>query len=432
MRTAVPGPQSRRLAEVLSRHESRNVTFLSENFPVFWQRAAGANVWDVDGNRYVDFTSAFGVATPGFSHPRVREAAVRQCERLWHGIGDVHPTAEKAALCRRLVQCTYGRSGAAARVILCSSGFEAVEAALKTAHLATGRSRFVAFRGGYHGLGFGAVDVTGWEFFRVPFRAVLAQCADFLPYPGCERCPLDALRTQLEALLSARRHAAVVVEPVLGRGGAVVPPPGFLRMLRKVTVDTGTLLIFDEIFTGFLRTGHWLACDAEQEMPDLLCLGKAMGGGFPISACVGDAAVMDCWPRSEGEALHTSTHLGNPLGCAMALAALDVLEDAGTVGRVRDTAAMLEAALRRVASSCSRRVRCVRGRGLLWGVELREGENFSAARKCAKLVTRGLGRGLLLLGGGERGNVLTLSPPAGLSQAQVDCLEQFLLGELSG
>ena len=431
IQTTVPGPASLRLAKLLQRYESWNVTFFSERFPVFWHRAVGANVWDVDGNRYVDFTSAFGVATIGFSHPKVREALHHQSQLLWHGMGDVHPTAQKAELCRRLVQVTYGRAGIDARVILCSSGFEAVEAALKTAHLATGRSRFVAFCGGYHGLGLGATDVTGWKFFRDPFRAILAKCVDFLPYPACESCPLEPLRRQLLQLLEKKLYAAVIVEPVQGRGGAVVPPVGFLQMLRDVTQQTGTVLIFDEIYTGFWRTGYWLACDAEGLLPDLLCLGKAMGGGFPISACVGTDEVMCHWPRSKGEAIHTSTHLGNPMGCAMALAALDVLQEPSTIQLMQESAHRLGAALRKVAQACPDQIQCVRGRGLLWGIELRSHQNESAAQKCAMLVTEGLSRGLLLLGGGERGEVLTLSPPAGLSQPQVDCLEKFLLEKLS-
>lgn len=412
--TEIPGPRSRELAARLKKSESRNVTFVSSEFPVFWERAEGGNVWDVDGNRYVDLTSAFGVATMGFSHGSIRSALEKQAGKLWHAMGDVHPTESKVLLCERLAALTYGRIGMDARVVLCSSGFEAVEAAMMTAHLATGRSRFLAFHGGYHGLGFGARDATGWGFFRDPMRRILAETVDFVAYPGCEHCPLEPYRKEIRNTISAREHAAVIVEPVQGRGGVIIPPHGFLRMLREECDRTGTLLIFDEIFTGFWRTGFFLACDAEGIMPDLLCLGKALGGGFPISACVGQREVMDAWPESRGEALHTSTHLGNPLGCAMALAALEIMGNDDFLRKLRKLSEVVKQEMQRL-TNCFQNVG-VRGRGLFWAINPDRTLKSSSVGISQELMLRGLKSGYLLLQAGQAGEVISLSPPVTLSK----------------
>src|SRR5271154_1612167 len=242
--TSIPGPRSRELAVQLRAHESRNVTYVSRGFPVFWARAQGANVWDVDGNRFLDLTSGFGVASLGYTPEKIVAAMLDQAPRLYHAMGDVHPSAEKAALCRRLSELTFGKwkRGAVGKVILTNSGSEAVEAALKTAWLATKRRGVLAFTGSYHGLGYGALTVTGRALFRDPFAAQLADFATFVPFPDCQHCPLgatprepsacppDCLNTFLartENLLKQAGIGAILVEPVQGRGGEIVPPDWF-------------------------------------------------------------------------------------------------------------------------------------------------------------------------------------------------------------
>ena len=341
--TLIPGPRSRKLADELRAHESRNITYVSPGFPVFWERAHGVNVWDVDGNRFLDLTSGFGVASLGYTPQSIVEAMQDQSTRLYHAMGDVHPSAEKAALCRRLSQLTFEKWNLGpGKVILTNSGSEAVEAALKTAWLATKRRGVLAFTGGYHGLGYGALTVTGRSLFRDPFHAQLADFASFLPFPHCQQCPYEAMPCepaaclpdcmntflcQAENLLAKGDIGAILVEPVQGRGGEVVPPEWFLPLLRSLADQYGVLLIFDEIYTGFYRTGTRFACDHGNIQPDIICLGKALTSGFPLAACVARAKVMDnAWPESTGEALHTSTFLGNPLGCRMALQSLELLE----------------------------------------------------------------------------------------------------------
>ena len=408
--TPIPGPRSLALAEKLRRHESRNVTYLADDFPVFWQRAEGVNVWDADGNRFLDLTSAFGVSGLGHTDAAVRVALVAQSGELLHAMGDVHPTELKAELCARLSAVTYERWGAGdGKTVLSSSGSDAVETALKTALLRTGKAGVIAFAGGYHGLGLGALSAIGLPFFREPFRAQLKDFATLLPYP--------AERGQIEAAIRAGGIGCILVEPVQGRGGCIVPPREFLPMLREVCDAHGVLLIADEIYTGFNRTGALFACEHSGVVPDIICLGKALTGGFPLSACVGRAEVMDAWPESTGEALHTSTFLGNPLGCAMALASLKQHADPALAAHVRERGAKLKAALAAVRSP---HVGPMRGMGLMLGMELRDASGARPFTTLAiAIIKHALRDGLLLLADSPAGNVLSFTPPFTISDEEI-------------
>lgn len=410
LKTAVPGPRSRELALRLRRHECRNTTFVAPDFPVFWERASGANVWDADGNCYLDLTSGFGVATLGFSPDWLPGALAAQAGRLSHAMGDVHPTGLKVELCEALSRLTFERWGVGpGKTILGSSGFEAVEAALKTALLATGRPRVLAFEGGYHGLGFGAAAVTGLEFFRAPFRTQLKDLATFAPYP---RSPADLPRVEaaVREALQAGGIGAILVEPVQGRGGEILPPPGFLGLLRRLADEVGALLIYDEIYTGFHRTGPLWACELDNVPPDLICIGKGLTGCLPVSACVGRAAVMEAWPESTGEALHTSTFLGAPLGLAAALASLRAWEAFDARAAVEERESWWCAALAPLEGRPG--VRHIRGRGLLWGIEL------DVPGRAGALMPQALREGMIVLGGGPEGNVLSLTPSLALTQEE--------------
>jgi len=393
--TAVPGPRSRELAVRLAKVESRNVTCLSPTPPIFWERASGANVWDVDGNRFVDLGGGFGVSNVGHGHPRVIEAVADQAGRLLHAMGDVHPPAVKVALLEALVSHFPG--GEPARAVLGSSGSDAVETALKTAMLSTGHSGVLAFEGAYHGLGLGALDATWRPFFKEPFEGRLPGCTVFARYGDAD----DVVRAASE---SAQPVGTVLVEPIQGRGGERVPPRGFLQELRRCCDTKGWLLIADEVYTGFGRTGRWFACDHEDVVPDLLCVAKGLASGMPISACVGRAEVMDAWPASEGEALHTQTFLGHPPGCAAALASLAVLEEENLVERAaKNGRAALE--FLREALGAEARVADVRGLGLMLGIECDRPE--TAARACSAALSRGV----ILLPSGDDGRVLSITPP---------------------
>lgn len=393
--TDVPGPRSRALAARLARAETRNVTCLAPEPPIFWERAAGSNVWDVDGNRFVDLGAGFGVANVGHAHPRVVAAVQEQSERLLHAMGDVHPAAVKVELLERLAALFPG--GEPARATLGSSGSDAVEIALKTAALATGRAGVVAFEGAYHGLSLGALDATARREFREPFAARLPGATAFARFGDVD----DVLRAAREARFEI---GAVLVEPIQGRGGERIPPPGFLAALRALCDREGWLLIADEVYTGFGRTGRWFACEREGVVPDLLCVAKGLAGGMPISACVGRAAVMDAWPPSAGEALHTQTFLGHPPGCAAALASIAVLEEEKLVACAEELGAVaLEQLRTRLATH--RDVADVRGVGLLLAIECRSGE--IALRAC----TRALQNGVIAIPSGEHGEVIAVTPP---------------------
>lgn len=428
MKTAPPGPRSRTLAERLREVESRNVTYITPDCPIFWDKARGANVRDADGNVYLDLSGAFGVAAAGHANPRVTEAVARQAGRLAHAMGDVHPPVGKVELLERLAELAPWPE---TRGILASSGSEAVEAALKTAQLATGRPGIVAFHGGYHGLTLGSLATTAREEFRAPFEPRLFGGVGFVPFPGGQWAegevaePLEVLERYLAEGVARKEGGrepapvgAVLLEPLQGRGGVRVPPPGFLARVGGLARRYGALLIFDEIFTGLGRTGRLFAFEHEGVVPDLLCLGKALGGGFPLSACLGPRDVMDAWPESTGEALHTSTFLGHPVACAASLAVLEELSGRGLVARSAAEGDRLRQAL---SDGLAGRPLEVRGRGLFLGLELSEpagsakGIGFGV-----RMARKALDHGLLALPAGDGGEVLQLAPPLVITREQLD------------
>jgi 4-aminobutyrate aminotransferase/(S)-3-amino-2-methylpropionate transaminase len=407
LRTRVPGPASRAAADRLALAECPEVTSLSP-VPVFWERGAGANVYDVDGNRLVDLSGGFGAAVLGYAHPALAQAVSAQAAALQHALGDVCPARVKLELLEALARVLPGDLGGA---ILSSSGSDAVESALKTALIATGRPGVLAFEGAYHGLSLGALDATHDARFRAPFAERLAGRTRFVRYG-------DAAAARA-ALRSDAQIGAILVEPVQGRGGLVIPPAGFLAQLRALADEHGALLIADEVYTGMGRTGRWLACQWEGVLPDVVCLGKALGGGLPISACAGRERVMRAWPAARGEALHTSTHLGNPLGCAAALAVVRALEGERLLERAQELGAHWLAELRAELAGCAG-VRDVRGRGLLIGIEL------DGPERAERTLRRLLEEGWIALAEGPRADVLALSPPLTIARALLEAATRAL------
>jgi 4-aminobutyrate aminotransferase-like enzyme len=394
------GSSAANVLRLLREYESRNVTFIDRDgsWPIVWKKARGVHVWDAAGKKYLDLTAAFGVAAAGHANPAVVRAGRRQMGELLHAMGDVHPHLLKAQLARELSRITFERwtnGKQRAKTIFCNSGFEAVEAAIKTAMLATGKKGVIAFSGAYHGLGYGALTATHREFFRQPFRTQLAEFVSFAPFP----CDEKTMRQQMNDV------GAVLVEPVQGRAGIRIPPPEFLPMLRKVCDQHGALLILDEIFTGFGRTGRWFACEHTQTIPDLICLGKALTGGFPLSACVGKAEVMDAWPPSQGEAIHTSTFLGHPVGCAMALAQIEGIRSRKLPERSAQLGAVLLDQLRSIGPA--------RGLGLMAALDM------PTAEEATRTIKNMLKRGYILLPEGEHGTVIAFTPPLTINSAQL-------------
>ncbi len=424
--TAIPGPKSLKFAEELRKYESHNVTYTAPDWPVFWERASGTNIWDVDGNRFVDLTSAFGVAGLGHGHAPLCEVMRKQSERLIHAMGDVHPTELKVEVCKKLSEMTYERWGlGVGKTVLSNSGSEAVETALKTAFVATRRPGVICFGNGYHGLGYGALLGGGFEKFRQPFESQLAEVSLEVSFPSSVEM-LDSLRSELD-VVDVSKFGALLVEPIQGRGGKVIPPDGFLRFLREWCDTNGVILIFDEIYTGFNRTGRLFACEWEGIYPDLICLGKALSGGYPISACVGRSEVMDKWPVSPGEALHTSTFLGNPVGCAMAVRALMIHHDNSVAADVLKQGRELMVMLEEIDSAS---IHEIRGRGLMIGIELRNSDGSAAGHIAGQVLSQMLGKGIIMLADGPDGNILAFTPPFHLKLGEmvfvVECLREVL------
>ena len=415
MRVPPPGPRSRELAARLAavespafdaRRDARARQSGEEQAPIVYERGEGPNVVDVDGNVYVDLAAGFGALLLGHVPAGVAAALAAQERRMWLALGDVYAAEPKVALCERLAKA-FPEPGA--RVMIGASGADAVTAALKTAVLATGRPGVLAFEGAYHGLSHGPLAACGLlPSFREPFADQLNAHVVFAPYPR----DAAALAIALDAVDRALRGGAigaVLVEPILGRGGCVVPPAGFLQGLRAACDRWGALLVCDEIWTGLGRSGAWLASVAEGVVPDLVCLGKGLGGGLPISACLGREGVMAAWGAHGGSTIHTATHFGAPLACAAALATLDALERDDLVRRSREVGDRWMARLR--ARLDGRGAVEVRGRGLMVGVELEGG----AARALA-VTRRLLQRGWIVLTGGAAGDVLTLTPPLDIDE----------------
>ncbi len=404
LRTQVPGPASLRWIERLEQTECPGATVRRANRvsaggssgapSIVWAEALGANVMDADGNVFVDLCSAFGVASVGHRHPAVVAAGRAQLDRLPHAMGDSFSDVRRV-----LLMDTLARMTGMPRVILGSSGSDVIEVAIKTALLSTGRTKIVAFDGGYHGLTSAPLAAIGYqtELRKGPFRGILGSHASLAPFGG--------------ALPDLQGVAAVLVEPVQGRGGMRAPPQGWLARLHEAARAAGALVIHDEVFCGLGRTGTLLAAESEGGdgsgglRPDLLCLGKALGGGFPISACLGTQEVMNAWADQPG-ALPTQTFLGNPTGCAMASATLDVIVGEGLPRRAAELGARWADALAAIPG-----VRGVTGRGLMLGLVVDDapGVTFRMAQK-----------GWIVLPCGERSEAIGLTPPLTVSQRLLD------------
>jgi 4-aminobutyrate aminotransferase/(S)-3-amino-2-methylpropionate transaminase len=334
---------------------------------VIWTEAEGCRVVDSDGRSYLDLSGGFGVAALGHRNPEVAAAVGAQAARCMHALGDLAEADVSAQLRARL--------GAGSReVMLGVTGEDAVEIALRTALLVTGRAGIVAFDGAYHGTGLLALAASGFERFRAPFAAWLPGPVHRRSYgedPG--PLPHDA--------------ACVIVEPVQGRAGARVPPDGFLETLRERCDEAGALLVADEIYTGLGRTG---ALWRSGELADLVTCGKALGGGLPLSACLMHPEHRAAWDLGP-EDVYTHTHMGNPLACAAALVVLE---------RVPSLLAHVETAGERFAAAGWH------GAGLL---RAREGDAFAAWE-----------RGVIVIPAGEDGRYMSATPPLTISNEEID------------
>jgi 4-aminobutyrate aminotransferase-like enzyme len=262
----------------------------------------------------------------------------------------------------------------------------------------------------------------------------LREFASFVPFPkeATRKQPGDPDLAHLESIIQQKfnneKIGAILVEPIQVRGGVNIPPRGFLPLLRRLCDANGALLILDEIYTGFGRTGAWFACEHSEVVPDLICLGKALTGGFPLSACVGRADLMDkAWPPSQGEAIHTSTFLGHPVGCAMALAQIDEIK---THKLVAASAKLGQHLLNRLNADFAEHFAQIRGQGLLVGVELNLANGSPATHKALAAIKMMLHQGFILLPEGEHANVISFTPPLTITQSQLTAAAKALADTL--
>lgn len=393
------------------------------------ERGEGSWLYTADGERYLDYTSGIGVTNTGHAHPRVARAVAEQAARLLHGQQNIVYHEQGLRLHERLSRLMPGDGWGA---FLANSGAEAVEAAVKLARVATGRPAIIAFRGGFHGRTAQTMALTS---SRVTVRG------DFEPLPGSvyhsaypycyraadgphlpEACTCD-WEAQLEALFAQmvdpRRVAAVIVEPVIGEGGYIVPPPGFLPRLREITRQHGMLLIADEIQTGYGRTGRMFAAEHWGIVPDIVVTAKGIASGLPLSGILAPRDLFDRWAPGA----HGGTYGGNIVSCAAANATLDVIEDEGLVANAAERGGQLLDGLRSLVDE-SPSVGDVRGLGCMVALELvrpsgRDGRDPDPAL-VKRVLAEALRRGLLLLSAGSWGQVVRIIPPLVTTSAEVD------------
>jgi 4-aminobutyrate aminotransferase len=417
----LPGPNARRIIERDSQVLSPSYT---RGYPLVVDRGEGAIVIDVDGNRFLDCNAGIAVVATGHCHPRVVQAIQDQAARLIHMSGTDFYYANMVDLAEKLASIAPG--GMARRVYFGNSGTEAVEAALKLARYHTGRHRFIAFTGAFHGRTMGALSLTASKAVQRRGFGPLVPGVHHVPYAYCYRCAYGktpdtcavecatVIETQLvKTIAPADEVAAIVLEPVQGEGGYIVPPPKFIEELERIARKFGILLIFDEVQSGMGRTGKMWAADHFGVAPDILAVAKGIASGMPLSATVARAEIMHWPPGSQA-----STFGGNPVSVAASLATIELLERE----LVCHAAKLGEHMMNRMRSWPHRFVNVgdVRGLGLMLAFELvkdkQTREAFPELRN--RLVERAFERGLLVLGAGE--SSIRLSPPLILTKDQAD------------
>ncbi|TMI98408.1 MAG: 4-aminobutyrate--2-oxoglutarate transaminase [Bacillati bacterium ANGP1] len=416
----IPGPKSKAL---LAEKQQYVANAIGIHLPAVVQRAEGALLTDVDGNTFLDLSGGVGCLNVGHSHPKVVAAIIDQARRFTHTDFSVAPYESYIRLCQRL--CRLAPGPRPKKAILFNSGTEAVENAVKIARAATGRAGLVAFQGAFHGRTYMSLSLTSKvepykknfgpfmpEVYRVPFPD---------PYRGAEPDQTRMVMRHFDDLFTthvqADRVAAIVVEPVLGEGGFVVPPMNFFKELRALADRHGILLIVDEIQTGIGRTGRMFAVEHFGIEADLMTVAKSIAVGLPISAVVGVRDVIDQLPESS----LGGTYVGNPVACAAALAVLDIMEEERLVSRAAVLGERMLGRFRHLQAR-SPLIGDVRGLGAMVAMELvrDRATKEPAARETAEVIRRAMTRGVLLLRAGIYSNVIRILTPLVISDAQLD------------
>jgi 4-aminobutyrate aminotransferase len=419
IRTSLPGPKAQAL---LARDRAVSSPSYPRDYPFVIAKGRGAEVWDVDGNRFLDFAAGIAVCSTGHAHPEVVQAIKSAADDFLH-ISSDYWHERMTRLGERINE--LDPLGEPVQVFICQSGTESVEGALKLARYVTGRPRFIAFLGGFHGRSMGSLSFTASKYTQQAGFFPTMPGVTHVPYPNLYR-PLLAGADQGRAVLEyienvlfacnvpAGEVAATLVEPIQGEGGYLVPPDGFLTGLRSLCDRHGILLIFDEVQSGIGRTGKMFAAEHWGVRPDIMTLAKGLGSGLPIGLVVAKKTIMEKWKRGA----HGNTYGGNPICCAAALATLDLVQreyaaNAAQVG------AYFQGRLREL----QKEFECigdVRGKGLMLGAELitDRASRKPAAALCQRVLTRAYHNGLILLSCGT--STVRFIPPLMVSREQVD------------
>ncbi len=359
--------------------------------PLILSKGKGAIVQDIYGKEYIDCVAGIAVNNVGHCHPTVVRAIQTQAEKLLH-VSNLYYTEIQAELAEALTLITGME-----RVFFCNSGAEAVEAAMKLARMASGKSAFVAAEHSFHGRTIGSLSVTHKRMYRDPFMPPVSSETTFVPYSDA-----DAIRQAI-----SENTAAVILEPIQGEGGVNIPDPEYLKEVREICDETGAFLIFDEVQTGFGRTGTWFCKEQFGIEPDIMSMAKAIGGGFPMGAIAAREGL------SFGRGQHASTFGGGPLACAAALASIEVIQDDGLLKRSRENGAYFMGKLRNMDRED---VVEVRGKGLMIGVEIKY--------PCNKFVDFAREYGVLVNCTSD--SVLRLVPPLVITKEQIDTVVDVL------
>jgi 4-aminobutyrate aminotransferase len=422
IRTELPGPKARAM---LARDAAVISPSYPRDYPFVMSHGRGTQVWDVDGNRFLDFAAGIAVCSTGHAHPRVVQAVKDAADQFLH-ISSDYWHEEMTALGERLARLApmTGTAGEPAMSFFCQSGTEAVEAALKLARYVTGRPRFIGFLGGFHGRTMGSLAFTSSKYTQQKGFFATMPGVTHVPYPNPYRplfagadqgqAVLDYIRMLFERNVPASEVAAILVEPIQGEGGYVVPPDGFLAGLRALCDEHGILLIFDEVQSGVGRSGRMFASEHWCVRPDIMTLAKGLGSGLPIGATVATKRLMEQWKRGA----HGNTYGGNPLACAAANATLDLVEG-GMAANAAEVGAYFVERLQQLARDYA----CigeVRGKGLMIGMELVEADagRTPARELCDRVITRAFHNGLLLLPCGA--STVRFMTPLNVTRDEID------------
>jgi 4-aminobutyrate aminotransferase len=426
------GKHAKSLLEIDKRYISPSYT---RCYPFFIDHGEGAYVWDVDGNAFLDFTSGIGVSSTGHSHPRVVEAITGQARRFLHMSGSDFYYDSEIQLARKLSAVTPGRGNK--KVFFCNSGAEAVEAAIKLSRYSSGRQYFIAFLGSFHGRTMGALSLTSSKSVqRARFGPLMpgvihtayadcARCAYGLTYGKCDiDCVSYIEDTIFKRNVCPEEVAAIFVEPILGEGGYIVPPPEFHPRLKALAAKYGILYVADEVQSGMGRTGKMFAIEHWGVVPDIVTIAKGVASGLPLGAAVAPSDIMQWEPGSHG-----STFGGNPVSCAAALETIKLLEES-LIDNAAKMGEYLMTGLRRMQKK-SRHLGRLSGKGLMIGMEIVKNRRTTkpAPEVRDRIVEACFRKGLLVLPCGPTS--LRFVPPLVIGREEADTALEILEGALS-